>query len=109
MPSSAQLETTVSKPEEKRNETISKTEENETTGESKEIVEKAAADAKREVVEKVPAPDLRTRVGNAVKAIRGLGGQIEHTDLSSLTDEELQSELEELTEQYKRLKSSKGR
>jgi hypothetical protein len=52
--------------------------------------------------------DLRTRIGNAVKAIRGLGGTIEDTNFNSLTDQELQDELEELTNQYKRLKSSKG-
>ncbi len=53
-------------------------------------------------------PDLRTRIGNAVKAIQGLGGAAEQTDLSKLTDDDLQAELEELTYQYKRLKSSKG-
>ncbi len=52
--------------------------------------------------------DLRTRVGNAIKAIQGLGGNIEETNLSNLTDQQLQDELEELTNQYKRLKSSKG-
>ena len=62
---------------------------------------------KREAVQP-STPDLRTRISNAVKAIRGLGAQIEDTDLSNLTEEELQSELEELTGQYKRLKSSKG-
>ncbi len=56
----------------------------------------------------VSQPDLRTRISNAIKAINGLGGNIEETDLSKLTDEELQSELVELTDQYKRLKISKG-
>ncbi len=56
----------------------------------------------------VPQPDLRTRISNAIKAINALGGDIEDTDLSKLTDEELQSELTELTDQYKRLKTSKG-
>jgi hypothetical protein len=55
------------------------------------------------------APDLRTRIGNAVKAIRNLGGQIEETDLSQYSDDELQTELDELTNQYKRLKNSKGK
>lgn len=53
-------------------------------------------------------PELRTRIANAVKAIRGLGGKIEDIAVDDLTDEELQSELEELTGQYKRLKSSKA-
>jgi hypothetical protein len=53
-------------------------------------------------------PDLRTRISNAIKAIKGLGGEVETTDLTDLTDEELQSELNELTNQYIRLKKSKG-
>jgi len=63
---------------------------------------------KREVVEKTSAPDLRTRIGNAMRAIRELGAVIEDTDLSDLTEEELKAELEELTSQYQRLKTSKG-
>jgi hypothetical protein len=63
---------------------------------------------KREVIHETAAPDIRIRISNAIKAIRGLGARIEDTNLSNLTDEELQSELEELTEQYKRLKSSKA-
>lgn len=61
--------------------------------------------------EAAPAPntsDLRTRIGNAVKAIKALGGKTEDTDISRLTDEDLQSELEALTDQYKRLKNSKS-
>jgi len=61
--------------------------------------------------EAAPAPttsDLRTRIGNAVKAIKALGGKTEDTDLSRLNDEEMQSELEALTDQYKRLKNSKS-
>ncbi len=53
-------------------------------------------------------PDLRTRISNAVKAIKGLGGQADEGTRSDATDEELQTELEELTNQYKRLKNSKG-
>jgi hypothetical protein len=37
-----------------------------------------------------------------------MGGKTEDADLSRLTDEELQSELEALTDQYKRLKNSKS-
>jgi Asp-tRNA(Asn)/Glu-tRNA(Gln) amidotransferase A subunit family amidase len=63
---------------------------------------------KREIVEESAAPDVRMRISNAVKAIKALGGNIEEIDLSNLTDQELQSELEELTSQYKRLKSLKA-
>lgn len=52
-------------------------------------------------------PDIRIRIGNAVKAIRNLGGKVEDVDLSDFSEEELHSELEELTAQYKRLKISK--
>ncbi len=54
------------------------------------------------------APDLRTRISNAVKAIKGLGGEAADVDRTTATDEELQTELEDLTNQYKRLKSSKA-
>jgi mannitol-specific phosphotransferase system IIBC component len=54
------------------------------------------------------ALDLRTRINNAVKAIKGLGGEVKDIDRSTATDEELQTELEDLTNQYKRLKTSKG-
>lgn len=50
-------------------------------------------------------PDIRTRISNAMKAIRSLGGQTESIDLDYATEEDLQSELEALTEQYKRLKA----
>lgn len=53
---------------------------------------------KREAAQELTASGIRTRINNAVKAIRGLGGRAEDTDLSNLTDEELQSELEQLTE-----------
>jgi hypothetical protein len=54
------------------------------------------------------APDLRVRISNAVKAIKGLGGEAAGIDRTTATDEELQTELEDLTNQYKRLKSSKA-
>jgi hypothetical protein len=60
------------------------------------------------IVQESNAPELRTRVANAIKAIRGLGGQTSHFDLSTASDKDLQEELETLTEQYKRLKNSKG-
>ncbi|HRH41329.1 MAG TPA: hypothetical protein PKY82_06755 [Pyrinomonadaceae bacterium] len=50
--------------------------------------------------------EIRNRIKNARKAIRELDGEVEETDLYNLTDEELQVEFEELTAQYKRLKSS---
>lgn len=52
------------------------------------------------------ANEIRNRIKNARKAIRELDGEVEETDLYNLTDEELQVEFEELTAQYKRLKSS---
>lgn len=70
---------------------------------------KSSPDAKKESAPPAAGnSEIRTRIANAVKAIRGLGGKIEDIDISRLTDEELQSELEELTEQYKRLKNSKA-
>lgn len=53
------------------------------------------------------SPELRTRIGNAVKAIKDLGGEVGSSDLTDATDEDLQTELDELTNQYKRLKNSK--
>ncbi|MBA2620672.1 MAG: hypothetical protein H0U87_05675 [Acidobacteria bacterium] len=53
------------------------------------------------------SPELRTRIANAVKAIKALGGEVDETgDRLGATEEELKTELEELTEQYKRLKKS---
>ena len=68
----------------------------------------ATEEPKESAVKESKAPELRTRISNAVKAIRELGGKLEDTDLSSLTDEELQTELDQLTNQYKRLKNTKG-
>lgn len=55
-----------------------------------------------------PATDIRKRIANAVKAIKDLGGQVPSFDAAQATDEELHEELAALTEQYKRLKSSKA-
>ena len=87
--------------------------------EPKEVVQKQketvqesipAPELNRENVSESKTPDLRTRISNAVKAIRSLGGEAEeNVDRTNSTDEELQTELEELTNQYKRLKSSKGK
>jgi hypothetical protein len=65
-------------------------------------------ETKSGAIQEVPASDIRTRISNAVKAIRALGGRVEDADLINMNDEELQVELEELTGQYKRLKSSKA-
>lgn len=53
------------------------------------------------------SPELRVRVSNAIKAIKSLGGEVTEFDAGSATHEELQEELQSLTEQYKRLKASK--
>ncbi len=78
--------------------------------------EESPGDTQDVVKESVPevtalnsvAPELRTRISNAVKAIKSLGGEVTEFDANSATDSELQEELEALTEQYKRLKTSKG-
>ncbi len=79
------------------------------------LIEKQTTDAEPKQTEPetkgeaAPAPntsDLRTRISNAVKAINDLGGQADEGTRSDATEDELQTELEELTSQYKRLKSS---
>jgi ribosomal protein L29 len=76
--------------------------------EIKQDLRETTEEAEKAVVQESKAPVLRTRISNAIRAIRGLGGNLEDTDLSNLTDEELQAELDELTNQYKRLKTTKG-
>jgi len=61
-----------------------------------------------ETVQPVASPELRTRINNAIKAIKNLGGEVGGVNRRDATDEDLQTELEELTNQYKRLKNSKG-
>lgn len=82
----------------------------ETGEEQKEPVRETSRETVRETNKKTVqasnSPDLRTRISNAVKAIKGLGGEAADGDRSDSTDEELQAELEDLTNQYKRLKSS---
>lgn len=71
-------------------------------------VEKLKIDVPKIEDIKTPAtvvPDIRTRISNAMKAIRSLGGQTESIDLDNATEDDLQTELEALTEQYKRLKA----
>ena len=55
-----------------------------------------------------PPSDLKSRIIKARQAIRDLSGQVDDLDLSKMTDEELQTEFDELTAQYKRLKSSQA-
>ncbi len=69
-------------------------------GESKQLVD-------REVNKSSNTADLRIRIGNALKAIGDLGGNIKETNLNDLSDEELQTQLQELTSQYKILKNLK--
>ena len=71
--------------------------------------EEAPQETSKETVQSSASPELRTRINNAVKAIKNLGGEVSDVNRSGATDEELQTELEELTNQYKRLKSSKGK
>ncbi len=104
MKSTRRNETTVEQKQSPNKQNDSNSEQSETLEKSQEIQQ----ETKREAIKESAAPDIRTRISNAIKAIRALGGTIEDTDLSNLTDEELQSELEDLTEQYKRLKSSKA-
>lgn len=70
--------------------------------------EKTRENSGREAAQPSNSTDLRTRISNAVKAIKNLGGEADEKDLGSATDEELRFELEELTNQYKRLKNSKN-
>ena len=68
-------------------------------------------DQKAETLQKQEANqtnEIRNRITNARKAIRELNGEVEETDLNTMTDEELQTEFEELTNQYKRLKNSEA-
>lgn len=88
----------------RRHPAASMVENEEIVGEQKEAVQESN---REEPVKESSAPELRTRIKNAVKAVRALGGDAEETDLSKLTGEQLQAELEELTGQYKRLKNSK--
>ncbi len=79
--------------------------------EQKDLVpppEKAVQKSSGKVAQPSNSPELRTRISNAVKATKSLGGEADDIDRGDATDEELQFELEELTNQYKRLKNSKG-
>ena len=71
--------------------------------------EEAPQETSKETVQSPVLLELRTRINNAVKAIKNLGGEVGDVNRSDATDEELQTELAELTNQYKRLKNSKGK
>ena len=85
----------------KRHELSSK---GQSTGDAQEAMKETAPLA----TPKSNVPDLRTRISNAVKAIKSLGGEVPDFDTENATYEELQEELQALTEQYKRLKNSKA-
>jgi hypothetical protein len=69
--------------------------------------EEVPQETNKETVQSTASTELLTRIKNAVKAIKALGGEVGDVNRSDATDEELQVELEELTNQYKRLKNSK--
>lgn len=69
--------------------------------------EEAPQETSKETVQSPASSELRTRINNAVKAIKNLGREVGDVNRSDATDEDLQTELEELTNQYKRLKNSK--
>jgi hypothetical protein len=83
---------------------VSTTASQEITG---QLVE-APQETSKETVQSSASLELRTRINNAVKAIKALGGEVGDVNRSGAMDEELQTELEELSNQYKRLKNSKG-
>jgi hypothetical protein len=61
------------------------TKQNDPNPEQNEAAQKSEAvqeEIKRKAAQESTAPGIRTRVNNAVKAIRGMGGRIEDTDLS---------------------------
>lgn len=53
-------------------------------------------------------PDIRARILKAREAIRELKGEVDNSDLSKMSAEELQAEFDELSAQYRRLKNSKS-
>lgn len=54
-----------------------------------------------------PRAQLVTRIAKAVDAIRELGGEAEMPNVAKMTDAELQSDFDELSNQWRRLKNSK--
>jgi hypothetical protein len=92
----------------RRQEIFDKTTESSSSEDITKQSEETTTGPKVETVRPPSSPDLWTRINNAVKAIKVLGGQADEGDQSNTTYEELQTELEELTNQYKRLKNSKG-
>jgi hypothetical protein len=81
----------------------------ESSGDAQNDVREAVKEVLPDVaVPKSNSPELRTRISNAVKAIKSLGGEVSDFAADNATDEELQEELEALTEQYRRLKNSKA-
>lgn len=73
---------------------------------AKESVPEATAATATPIAPQTGSPELRTRISNAVKTIKELGGDVPEFDAENATNDELQEELRALTEQYKRLKNS---
>lgn len=84
---------------------------NDTQVKEENIKEETAKAAVKEkpVSESTDLTELRSRIGNALKAIKTLGGEVTDFNVDAATEEELQAELEALTDQYKRLKKSKNK
>lgn len=68
----------------------------------------AASQPKQVKQQAPPQPTLRERIAKAQDAIKSLGGTVEPFDTAGANDAERQAELDALTEQYKKLKASKG-
>jgi hypothetical protein len=84
---------------------------NDTKIKEENIKEETAKESVKEtpILESADLSELRSRIGNALKAIKTLGGEVTDFDIDGATEEELQAELGALTDQYKRLKNSKSK
>lgn len=78
----------------------------ESHGFCRELWRDELSDEQIEIQKEASKPDLNTRINNALKAIRGLGGNAESVDLLNMSDAEKKEELEALTDQFKRLKAN---
>ncbi len=65
----------------------------ELSGGTEDVVKETAPDV---TTPKSNVPDLRTRISNAIKAIKSLGAEVRDFAADNATDEELQEELETL-------------
>ncbi len=78
-------------PSDKKTDAVAAAASQEITDQPKE----ASQETSKETVQSSSPSELRTRISNAVKAIKGLGGEVRDVNRSGATDEELQTELEE--------------